>query len=92
MWLIKLDKSLCEVHTAARVFDSSAHRVQKQWYDQKDHGNSFPDGTYVWLLDTAVPPGTSKAFHWPWKGPYRVVSSDGPVFELESTEGPVKRR
>ena len=90
-YVVNLDRSLRAVHTAARSFDSSAHRVQKEWYDKQAHGSAFPDGSYVWLLDTAIPKGSSKAFHWPWKGPYKVLSSSGPVFHLETATGPVKR-
>ena len=86
-----LDKSLKNAQESARSFNSARRRVQKAWYDQRAHGHEFPDGSYVWVLDTAIPPGTSKTFHQPWKGPYQVISSSPPVYLLESTSGPAKR-
>ena len=84
----ELDQYLSIAHEAARNHDCSHRRIQKTWYDQKVHGNCFPVGCYVWVLNTAISPGTSKAFHIPWKGPYKVVSSSPPVYTLESTSGP----
>lgn len=51
---------------------STGHRVQKQLYDKRVHGNGYEEGDLIWLHSTVIPKGRSKKLHLPWTGPYRV--------------------
>ena len=66
-------KSLEEAYEQVRTNLSSGHRVQKQHYDKRVHGDEYKEGDLVWLHSTVVPKQKSKKLHLPWTGPYRVL-------------------
>ena len=66
-------KSLEEAYERVRTHLSAGHRVQKQHYDKRVHGDEYKEGDLVWLHSTVVPRRKSKKLHLPWTGPYRVL-------------------
>ena len=48
-------------------------RRQKNLYDRKVAGAPYCVGDLVWLHSPAVARGSSRKFHRPWQGPYKIV-------------------
>ena len=56
-------------HVCQRL--SNRQLRQKEFYDQKVHGKPFCVNDLVWLHNP-VSKGSSRKFHSPWSGPYKV--------------------
>ena len=48
--------------------------TQAKNYDKRIHGDTYVQGSMVWLFNPVVPKGRAKKFHKPWTGPYKVLS------------------
>ena len=68
-------KTLERAYERVRIKLSTGHKVQKQLYDKRVHGNEYQEGELVWLHSTVIPKGRSKKLHLPWTGPYRILKT-----------------
>ena len=50
----------------------SRHDHRKEYYDRKIHGKPYAVGDLVWLHSSVIPKGTTRKFHHPWTGPYKI--------------------
>ena len=65
---------------------------QKKYHDQNVKEIQIKEDDKVWLRDFIVKAGTSKTFHQPWKGPYKVVRDVGKNnVDIELNTGKIKR-
>ena len=46
---------------------------QKEFYDEKKHGQPYSQGELVWLHSPAIPRGQARKLHRPWTGPYKIL-------------------
>ena len=69
----QLSDTLRSAYACARNNTLAGHRRQKEHYDSRLHGPPYDTGDLVWVHNPAVPKGTSRKQHSPWKGPYEVV-------------------
>ena len=83
-----LEKAYTEVRS------NFSHRLerQKEFYDQKVHGDLFAVGSLVWLHSPVVARGKSRKLHHPWTGPYRVIKRiSEATYRIQNTIGNRKR-
>ncbi len=66
-------------HDFARLKLRTAHRQQKAYYDLKVHGDPYEVGDLVWLWQETPPPGQSRKFYRPWRGPFEVIEVLSPA-------------
>ena len=64
---------LCASYDHVRENLRTGHKRQKEFYDQRVHGEPYKEGDLVWLHPPIVPRGKSKKFHHPWTGPFKVI-------------------
>ena len=78
-------------HTVCEhVGDKQEH--QKQFYDQKCHGQPFQTGDLVWLHSTVIPRGQAKKLYHPWTGPWKVVKPlSEAVYRIKGPSGSKQR-
>ena len=69
----ELRKTLTEAYDRVRESMGTQLGRQKEFYDQKVHGQPFKDNDRVWLHSPAVPRRKSRKLHHPWSGPWQVV-------------------
>ena len=86
-YVSNLRTSLTSAYERVRATMGTKLDRQKEFYDEKVHGDPFQEGDLVWLNTPAVPRGQSRKLHNPWSGPYRVVArlSDA-VYRVQHTQ------
>ena len=72
--LKNLKASLNLAYRTVRRANRQAHRNNKRLYDRSAKLWSFEAGDWVYLHNPAVKPGTSRKFHFPWSGPFKVTA------------------
>ena len=88
----RLKSTLEQAYALCRNKANLTHQHQKEFYDQRIHGNPFQQGDLVWLHSPVIRPGASKKLHHPWQGPYRVIKrlSDS-TYWIQTAKGVRKR-
>jgi len=69
----EVHQSLHKAYSSARSHISSAHRQNKDYYDQQKPFVPFQVGDQVWLFTPVVRCGKTKKFTSQWRGPYTVL-------------------
>ena len=83
-----LRSRLCASYNHVRENLRTGHKQQKEFYDQRVHGEPYKEGDLVWLHSPVVPRGKSKKFHHPWTGPFKVIKCLSEVtYRIQSVSG-----
>ena len=86
-WVIKVAKSLKEVHQLAREKLQTSQYRQKRDYDLRTVKHAYNIGDLVYKRDSSTKIGHSKKLMSPWKGPYLVVDSKPSLFKIRDKKG-----
>ena len=87
-----LRSRLCASYDHVRKNLGTGHKRQKEFYDQRVHGEPYKEGDLVWLRSPVVPRGKSKKFHHPWTGPFKVIKCLSEVtYRIQSVSGRRRR-
>ncbi|CAK5076000.1 unnamed protein product [Meloidogyne enterolobii] len=74
-------ESAAEAHKEAQI-------KMKEQYDKHTRVSTIEIGDRVLIRNYAGKPGTSKKFHLPWKGIYRVINIEGIYVTITSCNSP----
>ncbi|BHF76419.1 hypothetical protein SprV_0501951700 [Sparganum proliferum] len=87
-----LRANLYRTHELARIYLSTAHQRQKEYYDRRAHGAPYKPGDKVFWFQDRLPPGSADRFSTHWIGSFVVVevSSEAPCIlrASDDPEGP----
>jgi len=72
--LKSLKASLKLAYKSVRQANRKGHQNNKRLYDRRAKLRSFETGDQVYLYNTAVKPGRSKKYHFPWSGPFKITA------------------
>ena len=72
-YVCQMKESLVEAYGRVREKTQASQKRQKEFYDQRVHGEPHTPGDLVWLHSTVIPQGQCKKFHHPWIGPFKIV-------------------
>ena len=61
-------------HVREKLHVAASHVCRKDYYNKQVHGRPFAVGDLVWLHSAVVPEGKSIKLHYPWTGPFRVLT------------------
>ncbi|BHF57829.1 hypothetical protein SprV_0100077500 [Sparganum proliferum] len=85
--------NLYRTHELARTYLSTAHQLQKEYYDRRAHGASYQPGDKVFWFQDRLPPGSADKFSTHWIGHFVVVEvpSEAPCIlrASDDPEGPI---
>ena len=86
-----LENTLHEAYKRAHDNVLKSQKFQREFYNQKVHGEQFEVGSLVWLRSPVVKNGHKK-FHLPWTGPYRVIRRLSDVnYRIQTIQGRRKK-
>ena len=72
-YAMPLQKQLRTAYDLVRARLSNSHIRQKQFYDQKVHGQPYKPGDLVWLHSAVAKKGPRQKLNHPWMGPFKIV-------------------
>ena len=72
-YVCQMKESLVEAYGRVREKTQASQKRQKEFYDQRVHGEPHTPGDLVWLHSTVTPRGQCRKFHHPWIGPFKIV-------------------
>ena len=81
-----LKSSFQKAYKVAKATTAGNMMLQKKYYDRKSYGNTYDDGSLVWLFTPHRDPGTSRKLYKPWSGPWQVVWRKGVVYKIENVD------
>ena len=64
----KMKDSIEKAYNLVKTRFGQKQQTQKEFYDQKCHGDPYAPGDLVWLHSTVVPRGKSRKLLHPWTG------------------------
>ena len=88
-----LHKQMAEAFALVRSRLATQHLRQKEFYNQKVHGQPYASGDLVWLHSPVISRGQSRKLHHPWTGPFKVIKRLSEVtYRIQKVEGRRQRK
>ena len=88
-----LHKQLAEAFALVRSRLATQHQRQKEFYNQKVHGQPYAPGDLVWLHSPVIRRGQSCKLHHPWTGPYKIIKRlSEATYRIQKVEGRRQRK
>ena len=88
-----LHKQLAEVFALVTSRLATQHQRQKEFYNQKVHGQLYAPRDLVWLHSPVIRRGQSRKLHHPWIKPYKIIKRLSEVtYRIQKVEGRRQRK
>ena len=83
-WVSELTDKMAILHHEARRHLKASQLHQKKDYDLRTREYRYLPGDFVYMLDKAKKQGLSPKLQPVWKGPFLVVASRPPVYNIRT--------